>query len=144
MNVSTIEKCLNSNHDKYPSRKATLINLINTDMNLDALVLFDDILGQLLEFTCNHKSDINEQAIKQMLRLKDIMYPVMDDELSYQKRKEKLITSYDDLDIDDFPVKVEELMSLQSAQVYGCDSGQTHYAYSEMDLVNMVRNNKKH
>jgi hypothetical protein len=144
MNVSTIEKCLNSNHDKYPSREATLINLINTDMNLDALVLFDDILGQLLEFTCNHKSDINEQAIEQMLRLKDIIHPVMDDDTSYQKRVGQLITSHDDLEEDDFPTKVEELMSLQSVQVYGYDLGQTHYAYSIDDLIKMARNNKQH
>ena len=144
MNVSTIEKCLNSNHDKYPSRKATLINLINTDMNLDALVLFDDVLGQLLEFTCNHKLDISEQAIEQMLRLKDIIHPVMDDETSYQKRVGELITSHDDLEKDNFPTKVEELMSLQSAQVYGYDIGQTHYAYSIDDLIKMARHNKQH
>ena len=144
MNVSTIEKCLNSNHDKYPSRKNTLINMINTDMNLDGLVLFEDILGQLLEFACNHKLDINEQAIEQMLRLKDIIHPAMDDEASYPKRVCMLVESYDDLEIADFPAKVEELMSLQSAQLYGSDLGQTHYAYSIDDLIKMARNNKQH
>jgi hypothetical protein len=79
-----------------------------------------------------------------MLRLKDIMHPVMDDEASYQKRVGMLVESYDDLKIDDFPAKVEELVSLQSAQVYGYDLGQTHYAYSIDDLIKMARNNKQH
>jgi len=74
------------------------------------------------------------------------MYPVLDDDLSYEKTKHQLITEYPELEltIDHFPQKLEELAILQSAKEYGFETGNTNYLYSTEELKNIALNNKKH
>lgn len=144
MNINTVEKCLRSDLKKYPSRKKYLIDLINSDTNLEALTLFEDIIDRLLDFSCSHKSEISEQGMNHMLFLTDIVNPVIDDESSYQQRKFVITERECELDLGDFPSSVENLKEMESTQVFGQDDGKPHYAYNLDALIKTAVNNKSH
>ncbi|BCD92264.1 hypothetical protein fh0823_24030 [Francisella halioticida] len=143
IDMTDMENKLNADHKKDIESRDYLIDVINNeDYDLTCLTLFEDMGDKLLEFALIHKKLITKEGFDHILDIKDIMYPVFDDQESYEIRKRNLAREHD-LDIDDFPERVEYILGLQSAEQFGIGADE-HVVYSEEELLAMAKNKVKH